>query len=156
MSEKARSFDVAGLAVAAILLVIAIVIFWDMSQLQLTSTYGVGPKAMPIVVGTGLVLLSAGNALMAFRGGLPARESADFKVIFLIVGGLVALMALIGFGGGFIPATAILFATTAAAFGRRAFITDLAIGFALGFVVFLLFSKLLTLSLPEGPLERLL
>ena len=156
MSEKARSFDVAGLAVAAILLVIAIVIFWDMSQLQLTSTYGVGPKAMPIVVGTGLVLLSAGNALMAFRGGLPARESADFKVILLIVGGLVALMALIGFGGGFIPATAILFATTAAAFGRRAFITDLAIGFALGLVAFLLFSKLLTLSLPEGPLERLL
>jgi putative tricarboxylic transport membrane protein len=45
---------------------------------------------------------------------------------------------------------------TAAAFGRRAFLTDLAIGFGLGLVVYLLFVKLLTLSLPVGPIERLL
>ena len=48
------------------------------------------------------------------------------KPILLILGGLAALIALIGLGGGFIPATAILFATTSAAFGRRAFLTDLA------------------------------
>ena len=156
MQSQDRRFDPAGAVVAALLALLAGLILWDMSTLTITQTYGVGPKAMPIVVATGLVLLSAGNALMAFRGGLPARESSDAKTIMLIVGGLVALIALIGLGGGFIPATAILFATTATAFGRRAFFTDLAIGFALGFVVFLLFSKLLTLSLPEGPLERLL
>ena len=59
-------------------------------------------------------------------------------------------------GGGFIPATTILFVATAAAFGRRAILADLAIGFVLAVVVFLIFDKLLTLSLPAGPIERLL
>ena len=85
-----------------------------------------------------------------------AREAPIRKPILLILGGLAALIALIGLGGGFIPATAILFAATAAAFGRRAFLTDLLIGFVLGVVIFLIFDKLLTLSLPSGPLERLL
>ncbi len=111
---------------------------------------------MPIVVACGLLILSIANLVMALRGDLPPRESADPKAILLILGGLAALIALIGFGGGFIPATAILFAATSAAFGRRAFITDLLIGFGLGLVIFLIFDKLLTLSLPSGPLERLL
>ena len=156
MGEKqTRRADPAGIVIAALLLVLAGVIFWDMSTLQLTSVYGVGPKAMPAVVAIGLVILSIGNLVMAFAEGLPPRESADPKVILLIVGGLAALIAIIGLGGGFIPATAILFAATAAAFGRRAFLTDLAIGLVLGVVIFVLFSKLLTLSLPSGPLERL-
>ena len=37
-----------------------------------------------------------------------------------------------------------------------AILTDLAIGLVLAIVVFLVFDKLLTLSLPYGPLERLL
>jgi putative tricarboxylic transport membrane protein len=154
--DGARHIDRAGLIIAALLLAAAGVIFWDSSNLQITSVYGVGPKAMPIVVASGLVLLSIGNLVMALRGELPVRESADPKAILLILGGLAALIALIGLGGGFIPATAILFATTATAFGRRAFLTDLAIGFGLGLVIFLMFDKLLTLSLPAGPLERLL
>ena len=154
MTEK-RAADRAGIVIAALLLVIALVILWDMSQLQLTSVYGLGPKAMPIVVACGLILLSGGNLLMALRGGLPAREDAAPKPLLLIIGGLAALIALIGLGGGFILATAILFATTATAFGRKAFLTDLGIGLVLGVVIFLLFDKVLTLSLPAGPLERL-
>jgi putative tricarboxylic transport membrane protein len=52
--------------------------------------------------------------------------------------------------------TALLFAATSTAFGRRAFVTDLAIGAVLAVLIYLLFAKLLTLSLPAGPLERLL
>jgi putative tricarboxylic transport membrane protein len=111
---------------------------------------------MPIVVATGLALLGIGNLIIAIRGELPHRETGDPKAILLIVGGLAALIAMIGFGGGFILGMTILFAMTAAAFGRRAFLTDLAIGFGLGLVVYLLFVKLLTLSLPVGPIERLL
>jgi hypothetical protein len=37
-------------AIALVLLAIAGVIFWDMSRLQLTSVYGLGPKAAPIVI----------------------------------------------------------------------------------------------------------
>jgi putative tricarboxylic transport membrane protein len=115
-----------------------------------------GPQAMPYVIATGMALLAAGNFWLAWRGDFPARESFDPKAIVLILGGLAALIAIIGLGGGFIPATAVLFAATATAFGRRAIHIDLAIGLVLAIVVFLLFDKLLTLSLPAGPLERLL
>jgi putative tricarboxylic transport membrane protein len=151
-----RKPDPAGLVIAAALLALAGLIWWDMSNLQLSSVYGVGPKAMPIVVALGLGILAIGNGIMAFRGDLPERETTDFRAIALILGGLAVLIGLIGWGGGFIPATAILFAATAAAFGRRAFFVDLLIGLALGVIVFLLFDKLLTLSLPLGPIERLI
>ena len=148
--------DFAGVAIAALLAALAGVILWDMSRLQITSTYGVGPKMMPVVVAIGLLVLAAGNLAMVLRGGLPERESADLKAIFFILGGLAALIAVIGLGGGFIVATAILFAATATAFGRQAWLTDLVIGLVLALVVYLAFDKLLTLSLPAGPIERLL
>jgi putative tricarboxylic transport membrane protein len=156
VSVTSRRPDIAGLAIAGGLLISALVIFWDTNALHLAPTYGVGPKAMPFVIASGMVLLAAGNAWLAWRGDFPARESFDARAIVLILGGLVALIAIIAFGGGFIPATAVLFAATSAAFGRKAFVIDFVIGAALGVVVFLLFDKLLTLSLPAGPIERLL
>jgi putative tricarboxylic transport membrane protein len=143
------------MAIAGVLLAIAAAIFWDTTTLQLAPTYGLGPKAMPYLIATGLAALAAGNFALALRGDFPQREQADPKAIALILGGIAALIAMIGLGGGFIPATAILFAATSAAFGRRAILSDLAIGLALGVAVYLLFDKLLTLSLPAGPLERL-
>jgi len=148
--------DPAGIVVAALLALTAAVVAWDASRLELGQTYGLGPKAMPYVVAAGLTLLAIGNLVMGLRGGMPARESTDPKAIIQILGGLAALIAIIGLGGGFILATTVLFATTAAAFGRRAFRADLAIGFVLSFAIYLMFDKLLTLSLPAGPLERLL
>ena len=153
--KSGRRPDTAGMAIAGVLLLIALVIFWDTSALQLATTYGVGPKAMPYVIAAGMAVLAAGNFWLAWRGDFPARESLDPKPIILILGGLAALIAIIGLGGGFIPATAVLFAATATAFGRRAIHIDLAIGLVLAVVVFLLFDKLLTLSLPAGPIERL-
>lgn len=148
--------DTAGLVISAVLLLLAVVILWDTSTLQLATTYGIGPKAMPCVIGAGLIFLSAGNFHLAWRSDFPPREDIDPQAIVLILGGLAALIAIIGLGGGFIAATTILFVTTAAAFGRRAFVIDLAIGLVLAIAIYLLFDKLLTLSLPAGPLERLI
>ena len=156
MQSQERRVDPAGIVVAVLLAVLAGVIVWDMTTLQITQTYGVGPKAMPIVVAVGLALLAIGNLVMAFRGEFPEREQAAHLPIVLILGGLAAVIVLIGIGGGFIPAMTILFAATAAAFGRRAILVDLAIGFVLGTAAYLMFAKLLSLSLPMGPLERLL
>jgi putative tricarboxylic transport membrane protein len=156
-TAPARHTDIAGIVIAAALFVAAAVIFWDMTTLQITSTYGVGPKAMPIVVATGLALLAVGNLVLAVRGSLPERESAAARPVLLVLGGVVGLIAIFGLGGGFIPAGTVLFAATSAAFGRqpKLILLDIAIGFALSVVIFLLFDKLLTLSLPAGPLERL-
>lgn len=147
--------DAAGIVIAGVLLLLAAVIAWDTSTLQLAATYGLGPKAMPYLVAAGLALLAAGNLVVAWRGEFPAREDVDPRAIALILGGLAALIATIGLGGGFIAATTILFVTTSAAFGRRAAHVDLAIGLVLAIAIYLLFDKLLTLSLPAGPLERL-
>jgi len=153
---SARPRDRAGLAIAGLLLGLAAVIIWDATRLQLAPVYGVGPTAMPYLVAGGLVPLALGNLIMAWRGQLPVREPVDPRAIALILAGQFALIALIGLGAGFIAATAVLFATTAAAFGRRAFLADLAIGLVLGAVIYVVFVKLLTLSLPAGPLERML
>ena len=148
--------DVAGVVIAGLLLLLSAAVWWDMNSLGIAATYGIGPKAMPGAVSIGLALLAAANLVQALRGELPHREAGDPRAILLIVGGLVTLMTLIGIGGGFILGTAVLFAATSTAFGRRAFLTDLAIGFALAVVVYLLFAKVLALSLPMGPLERLI
>src|SRR5215217_4113742 len=151
-----RRIDVAGLVIALILLALAGLVWWDMTKLQILSPYDLGPKVMPIVVSACLALLAIGNAIGALRGDLPPRDSLDWKPIILILGGLACLIALIAFGGGFMIGTAILFATTSAAFGRRAFLTDFLIGAVIAVFVYLLFAKLLALSLPAGPLENLL
>ena len=151
-----RRTDPAGLVIAGLLAALAIIIVWDTSTLSLTSVYGVGPKAMPYVIAVGLAILSAGNFINGMKGDLPAREEVDMRAVIRILGGLAALIAVIGFGGGFIIATALLFAMTASAFGRKAIFVDLAIGFVLASIVYLVFSKFLSLSLPAGPIERLL
>ena len=150
-----RRVDPAGVVIALALAGLAVVLVWDASQLQSNNPYGMGPHAMPIVIAVGLGILAIGNLVDAMRGNLPARESADPKTVWLILGGLAFLIAIIGLGGGFILATTALFVTTAKAFGRRAFLADLAIGFVLTTLIYLAFDRLLTLSLPAGPLERL-
>jgi len=151
-----RGVDRAGIVIAALLAALAAVLVWDSRQLPATSMYGMGPEVMPVVIAIGLGLLAIGNLVDALRGNLPPRESADPKAVLLILAGLALLIAIIGLGGGFILATSALFVTTSAAFGRRALLTDVIIALVLSTLIYLAFDRLLTLSLPSGPLERLL
>ena len=151
-----RRVDRAGIVIAVLLAGLAAVLVWDARGLQSTSMYGMGPEAMPVVVASGLALLAIGNFIDALRGNLPARESSDPVPVVLILIGLALLIAIIGFGGGFILATSALFVTTSAAFGRRAILVDSIIALVMSTLIYLAFYRLLTLSLPTGPLERLL
>ena len=150
-----KPVDRAALGVGLFLLALAGVAAWDASRLTLTSTYGMGPEAMPYVIAAGLAALAIGHFVVAVRSALPEREPSDPHAIAWIALGLVALIAVIGLGGGFVVAMMLLFAATARAFGRTAVVTDLLIGLGLGILAYLMFSKLLTLSLPQGPLEAL-
>jgi len=151
-----RRFDSAGVVIALALAAVAAVLVWDANQLQSNTPYGMGPHVMPVVIAIGLGILAIGNLIDALRGNLPSRESADARAVWLILGGLALLIAIIGLGGGFIPATSVLFVATSAAFGRRAIVADLGIGLVITTLIYVVFARLLTLSLPAGPLERLL
>ena len=77
MQSQERRVDPAGIVVAALLAVLAGVIIWDMTTLQITQTYGVGPKAMPIVVATGLgAARRSAIWCMAFRGELSGARAS--------------------------------------------------------------------------------
>lgn len=156
-NEKTRSGpDRAALVVGVLLLAVAALVARDAASQTIVSSYGVGPTAMPYVVASGIGLLGLAHLVVAFRDGLPAPDSSDPRALGWIVAGLVGFIACVALGGGFIVATALLFGFTARGFGREALVADLVIGFVMGLVIYVVFFKLLTLSLPAGPLERLL
>ncbi|AOO81685.1 tripartite tricarboxylate transporter TctB family protein [Bosea vaviloviae] len=147
--------DRPALVVAALLLIAAAFVFYDARSQTIVSTYGLGPTAMPYLVSAVLAILGLSHVVVAFREGLPKPEAVDRNAILWLTGGLIGLIACIGLGGGFIIATAIVFSCTARSFGRQALAIDFGIGAVLGLSIFLLFSKLLQLTLPSGPLENL-
>lgn len=160
--KSIRAPDRVPVIVGIILLAAAGVVAKDASEIQSGFTYGISPAAIPFVVSVFLALLGVGHLFVAFRPRPGTEEfdvwnpePADWRAVSLILVGLGGLMAAIAFGVGFIPGSALLFALTARAFGRRAFLADLAIGAVLAVLVFLLFNNLLSLTLPEGPIERL-
>jgi putative tricarboxylic transport membrane protein len=157
VSPGRRRLDPAALVVAGLLLLLGVLLFQDAVALRARVAYGIGPDVMLYVVGSALGILALAHLVVAFREGLPQPPAeADSQAVGWLGGGLVGLIACIGWGGGFIPAVALLFASTARAVGRRALLADLAIGSGLGLAIYLGFSKLLALGLPQGPLERLL
>lgn len=147
--------DRPALLIGIALLALAGIVIADAMSQTIEATYGLGPTAMPYVVGSGLAILGLSHLVVAFRGGLPKPEAADTKALLWIGGGLIGLIASIALGGGFTLGTALLFAGTARGFGRRALVVDLIIGAVMGFVIFIVFAKVLTLILPSGPFERL-
>jgi putative tricarboxylic transport membrane protein len=156
MEIRAKRFDVAEFVVGLALMAIAAVLWIDASYLVAGSLYGVGPSAAPKIVAFGLAALGLATLLTAFRYTTAETESADWSAIFVMLAGLAALIALIACGGGFISGSTILFAATSWAFGRRALVVDAVLGFFLASCIYLVFTKLLTLGLPQGPLERLI
>jgi putative tricarboxylic transport membrane protein len=154
--SEPHQIDRAGLVIAAILVFLAGVLWREAYTMGGTVNYGVGPTAALKVVAGGLLLLALATAWSAFRSAGETPEPMDARPVWMIMAGCAVMIIFIQYGVGFIPATTVLFAATATAFGRRKIPVDLAIGFVLATLIYLLFSKLLTLTLPQGPLERLL
>ncbi|QMV02669.1 tripartite tricarboxylate transporter TctB family protein [Devosia sp. D6-9] len=154
--RKERRPDWAALLIAIALAVLAGVIAWDASTLRVTANYsGIGPQTFPYVVAAFLFILAIWTVFEAVRGEFPEREHDEIGPIAWIVGGLAAQMMLLNVAG-FSIATGLLFAATARGFGQRKFYLSIPIGIVLSYVVWVLFAKLLQLSLPAGPLENLL
>ncbi|TNC72174.1 tripartite tricarboxylate transporter TctB family protein [Rubellimicrobium roseum] len=150
-----RRVDRVGLIVAVGLAALSAVLFWDAARIPSTGGYaGIGPADTPRLIGLGLALLAAWAAWDAFKAPAEPAPAQDLPPILWIVGGL-GLQLLLFRSAGFSIAGGILFACTAAAFGRRKLWITLPIGIVFALAVFAVFAMLLELSLPAGPLERL-
>lgn len=154
-NEARRRPDGAAMAIGIGLGVLAGGIAWNTSGLTGGAYSRVGPAAFPYAVAAALGLLSVSTIVAACRGRFPERDRDELPPILWIVGGLLAQLLLLE-PLGFSIATGLLFAATARAFGRGPLWKSLPMGILLSLAVWVIFTRLLRLSLPVGPLEQLL
>jgi putative tricarboxylic transport membrane protein len=151
-----RRPDGAAFIIAALLAIFGAVLLWDASAIPDKGGYaGIGPAAMPKIVGWGLIALAAATLAGGFRGKLADVPRQNPVPLMLIGAGLACQIAFLNVIG-FSLATGILFAATAAAFGKRNLLLTLPVGVALAFGIYGIFDGILQLNLPGGPLETLI
>ena len=148
--------DWAALAIAVLLGVAAVVIGWSTATMPGAANYArIGPTSFPYAIAAVLFVLAVWTAVAALRGEFPRREEQNIAPMVWIVGGLAAQMLLLKVAG-FSIATGLLFAATARGFGRGPLWLTIPVGFVLAFIIWIIFARGLQLSLPAGPLERLI
>lgn len=153
----ARRPSGAAFVIAALLAALGALLIWDGARIPNPAGYaGVGPGDMPRLVGGGLILLALWTAVEGARGseGQAVGPQRIGPVLWVLAGLLLQLVVLRPLG--FSIASGLLFACTAAAFGKRNLAVTLPIGFAFAFFVYAVFDKVLNLNLPAGPIETLL
>ncbi len=154
-APSSRRPDGAALVIAALLGGLAVIIFWQTRAMPVSGQYAkVGPTTLPYAMAGFLALLAIGHVFAAFRHGVQERDADRLGPMLWIVGGLVLQMLLLK-TAGFAIATGLLFAFTARGFGRGPLWFTVPLGIVVSLVIWLIFSGLLNLSLPAGPLEHL-
>ena len=155
--ESQRRPDWAALAIAVLLGVAAIVIGWSTATMPGAANYArIGPTIVSLRDRRGAVRAGGvdGGCRAARRIPQSARSRTSAPMVW-IVGGLAAQMLLLKVAG-FSIATGLLFAATARGFGRGPLWLTIPVGIVLAFIIWIIFARGLQLSLPAGPLERLI
>ena len=154
--RETASRDLAGLAIAAGLFALAILIWRDAASYPERRTYAqFGPEIFPYLVAAGTAVFAALTALMAWRGGFPARETMNWPPVIWVVMAVVAEIVLLTADLGFILASGTLFGFAARGMGRKPVWLTVAVGIGVSLLLYILFRHGLGLSLPDGPLERI-
>ena len=152
--------------VSAFVLLLGLVVLYETTLISsATVARGpVGPRAVPFVIGVGLVVLSFFHALDVARGGHGESEhgedieegtKADWRTVGIVVLAFVANIFLIEILG-WILSGALLFFVTARALGSHHLLLDAGIALGMGVLSFLIFAYGLGLALPGGILEPIL
>jgi putative tricarboxylic transport membrane protein len=149
--------------------VLGAVVVWQTTDIRLTPINSrVGPRVIPYIVGSGLVFTGVWLMIDVLRGHLVVPEAGedaedvdptlptDWVTVGILAASLVVFLLLIE-RAGFVIASTVLFFGAAFGMGSRHVVRDIAIGFMLGVVTFVVFNEGLSLRLPEGvlPLDRL-
>ena len=157
-------FGELALALGAILF--GLLVIWQTSQIRVAPIYStVGPRAIPYIVGAGLVLTGLWLAIEALTGRSAASGAesedvdlslpTDWRCLGLLALALLAYLLLIE-RAGFVVASAVLFVMAAYAMGSRRYARDVVIAVLLALGLYLLFNRGLGLDLPPGVLEGII
>ncbi|MEW2634039.1 tripartite tricarboxylate transporter TctB family protein [Streptomyces sp. NPDC048389] len=154
------------LGVGLLLLVIGLLVLTDAltMDVDITQRGPVGPRTVPIAVGTGLLVVAVLLAVDVLRGGrgeaeggedIDLSEPSDWRTVLLLAGVFLAGAVLIG-PLGFPLSGALLFWGSAYALGSRRIDRDPLIAAVLSLVTYFVFNNLLGVPLPGGPLMGVL
>ena len=165
-ARPAPNRNLAEYGVCVFLVVAGIVVLIDALQLSnnRTGVDPLGPKPVPVFVGSLLIVLAIALAVAVSRGSQGEAEAGedidlgsrvDIKTVLLLLGVFVANILLIDLLGWVISG-GLLFYGSAIALGSRHFIRDLAISAALSLGTFYGFAIGLGVGLPAGILQGIL
>jgi putative tricarboxylic transport membrane protein len=165
--RRSRLDRAAELALAVGVVALGGLVLWKTGEIRITPMNArIGPRVIPYIVGSGLVvvgvwflieiLLGRGPQASAGEDGedVDLSASTDWRVIGILGATLVAYLILIE-RAGFIVASSVLFFGAAFGMGSRRILRDAVFAIALSIAVFLIFTRGLSLRLPEGimPIE---
>ncbi|MFE2943647.1 tripartite tricarboxylate transporter TctB family protein [Streptomyces sp. NPDC059255] len=154
------------IGVGLLLLALGVLVLTDAltMSVDLTQRGPVGPRTVPVVVGTGLLVVAVLLTLDVLRGGrgeaeggedIDLAEPSDWRTVLLLAGVFLANAVLIG-PLGFPISGALLFWGSAYALGSRHHDRDPLIAAGLSLLTYFVFNNLLGVPLPGGPLMGVL
>ncbi|QGV81403.1 tripartite tricarboxylate transporter TctB family protein [Streptomyces ficellus] len=154
------------LGVSLLLLLLGVLVLTDALTMDVAAGQRgpVGPATVPVVVGTGLLAVAVLLAVDVLRGGrgeaeggedVDLSEPGDWRTVLLLAGVFLGGAVLIG-PAGFPVAGALIFWGSAYALGSRRPDRDPLIAAALSLATYLVFTHLLGVPLPGGPLTGVL
>ncbi|AZM52409.1 hypothetical protein DMA15_07160 [Streptomyces sp. WAC 01529] len=154
------------LGVCVLLLLLGALVLTDAltMDVEITQRGPIGPKTVPVAVGTGLLVVALLLAIDVLRGGrgeaeggedIDLSEPADWRTVLLLAGVFLATAVLIE-PLGFPIAGALLFWGSAYALGSRHPDRDPLIAAVLSVLTYVVFNNLLGVPLPGGPLMGVL
>lgn len=155
--DEAPARDLAGLAIAAGLFLLAALIWWDASGYPIRRSYAqFGPEIFPYIVAIGLAGFGVLTVVLALRGEFPEREEMTAPPVVWVGGAVAAEIVLLAIGAGFILASGTLFGFAARGMGRKPVWFTILVGVGVSALLYILFRHGLGLSLRAGPPERLI
>jgi putative tricarboxylic transport membrane protein len=151
-----RRPDRAAFIIAALLAGLGSLLLWQGLAIPDKGGYaGVGSGGVPVFIGVGLLLLAMTHIWKGARHAAPGIPRQQPVPVLFIVGGLALQLILLHILG-FSIASGLLFACTAAAFGKRNFALTIPVGIGFALMVYGVFDQLLKLNLPAGVPETLI
>jgi len=144
----------AGYAVGLGLLVLAAVIWFDASAMQVPPNYSAyGPQIFPYLSIVALIAVALYLLWQTATGNSdavkPESEHSDWTAVIAISAGLLSQVFLIE-RLGFVISAAILFFAVAWGFRSRKWLRDAIVAIILSLATYLVFTRLLNLQLPPG------